>query len=364
MNEPGLVILMGSGETAAVGGQVFEAAAQDQRARGPRDRRLRICLLETPAGFETNASRVAGRVGDFMSTRLQNYPVDIQLIPARKKGSRYSPDAPEVIEPLYSSDIIFAGPGSPTYAVRQLEDSLAWQIIQARQQMGAALILASAAAIAAGMFALPVYEIFKAGEDPHWKPGLDFFQRYGLKLVIVSHWNNREGGSEVDTSRCFMGQERFNELLALLPADATVLGIDEHTALTIDTVSGDCQVTGTGEVHVITPHGSTDFASGSHFDVAVLGSFHLPETVEISGAEIPSTGISAQVWQRAQGENTELAGEDSAPPPADVLRLVEARQAARQAKDWPRADHLRQQIEAMGWLVTDTPGGPQMALKN
>ena len=49
MNDPGLIILMGSGETAAAGGQVFESAVQDQRTRGQIDRRLKICLLETPA---------------------------------------------------------------------------------------------------------------------------------------------------------------------------------------------------------------------------------------------------------------------------------------------------------------------------
>ena len=46
-------------------------------------------------------------------------------------------------------------------------------------------IMASAAAIAASAYALPVYEIYKVGEDPHWKPGLDFFSLYGLSLVLV-----------------------------------------------------------------------------------------------------------------------------------------------------------------------------------
>lgn len=352
MNEPGFVILMGSGETSAIGGQVFESAVQAQQANSPDNHRLRISLLETPAGFETNASRVAGRVADFAANRLQNYPIETVLIPARKKGTPFSPDSPEVVEPLYDSNLIFAGPGSPTYTARQLAGSLAWQVIQARHQMGAALILASAAAISVGKYALPVYEIFKAGEDPHWKPGLDFFQPYGLALVIVSHWNNHEGGADVDTSRCFMGQERFDELLAMLPPETTVLGIDEHTALTIDLVNDDCQVSGAGEVHVLSQAGEQHFSAGSHFAVHALGEFHLPEG-------IPHTGIPDAVWQRAQAEPEQPAAE--AGPPPEIFQLVEERQAARQAKDWSQADLLRRKIEALGWQITDTPAGPQLA---
>lgn len=342
---------MGSGETSAIGGQVFESAMQAQRGRGKHGL-LRLSLLETPAGFETNASRVAGRVGDFMSTRLQNYPIEINLIAARKKGTAFSPDAPEVVEPLYSSDLIFAGPGSPTYAARQLSGSLAWQIVQARHYLGAVLVLASAAAIAAGKFALPVYEIFKAGEDPHWKPGLDFFQLYGLRLVIVSHWNNREGGAEVDTSRCFMGQERFNILRALLPREVSVLGIDEHTALTIDPIQKDCQVSGSGEAHLLTQSGEQHFGTGERFSVDALGDFHLPDGV-------PPAGIPDAVWQRAQEEPAAPEAQEVAPP-QKILDWVEDRQAARQAKDWSRADQLRREIEAMGWQITDTPTGPQL----
>jgi len=53
------------------------------------------------------------------------------------------------------------------------------------------LIFASAAAIAVSRHALPVYEIFKVGEDLHWKLGLDLFGQYGLDLTIVTQWNNR-----------------------------------------------------------------------------------------------------------------------------------------------------------------------------
>jgi cysteinyl-tRNA synthetase len=46
--------------------------------------------------------------------------------------------------------------------------------------------------------------------------------------------------------------------------------------------------------------------------------------------------------------------------PAEVTALVEARTAARSARDWARADALRAEIEAFGWDVTDTPDGPEL----
>jgi cysteinyl-tRNA synthetase len=46
--------------------------------------------------------------------------------------------------------------------------------------------------------------------------------------------------------------------------------------------------------------------------------------------------------------------------PAEVTALVEARTAARTARDWARADALRAELETLGWDVTDTPDGPDV----
>ena len=44
--------------------------------------------------------------------------------------------------------------------------------------------------------------------------------------------------------------------------------------------------------------------------------------------------------------------------PAEVLDLLEQRQAARKARDFARADSLRDAITALGWEIADTPQGP------
>ncbi|MGD0744439.1 MAG: cysteine--tRNA ligase [Verrucomicrobiota bacterium] len=46
--------------------------------------------------------------------------------------------------------------------------------------------------------------------------------------------------------------------------------------------------------------------------------------------------------------------------PAELNALLETRRAARQAKDFRRADAIRDELKAKGWVVEDTPKGPKL----
>jgi cysteinyl-tRNA synthetase len=46
--------------------------------------------------------------------------------------------------------------------------------------------------------------------------------------------------------------------------------------------------------------------------------------------------------------------------PAEVMALLEAREAARSARDYAEADRLRGEIEGRGWEVRDGPDGPEL----
>lgn len=342
----GPIALLGSGETSLAGGRIFETLAR----RLPRP--LRAAVLETPAGFELNSAQVAGRVADFLRTRLQNYEARVEIVPARKRGTPFSPDDPALLRPLLEADLIFMGPGSPTYAVRQLRGSLAWDLVRARHRLGAALVFASAATIAIGARVVPVYEIYKVGEEVFCPPGLDLFADFGLALSCVPHWNNTDGGAEVDTSRCFIGQERFAEWCALLPEGHTVLGLDEHTGIILDFAAGTCTVSGVSSVSLVRACEPRIFPGGAVFPVEELGAVRCPAAA--------GEGIPPDVWEMT------LEAEQARGPqavPEEVLRLLEARQAARQAGDWARADSLRQQIQALGWQVQDTPEGQKVTPK-
>jgi hypothetical protein len=345
MVQPGKIALIGSGETAARGGQAFDLLARDFV------KPINIAVMETPAGFELNASQVAGRVADYMQKRLQNYQPHIDLIAARRRGVGGTDDW-DTLFPLISSDLIFMGPGSPTYTVRQLSGSLAWDLIRARHRMGAAVALASAATVAMGALSIPVYEIFKVGEDPQWKPGLNLLGDFDLDCVIVPHWNNTEGGEDVDTGRCFIGRERFEFLRAQLPASFVVLGVDEHSGLILDLIQQKCRVTGRNGVHIIRGDVEQYFSTGMVFPLSVLGEIRMPES--------PEKGIDPAIWKRY----LEMAPSQASPAPeisipAEISALLQKRQSARNEKDWAAADRLRAQASAMGWKIIDTPDGQQ-----
>ena len=54
---------------------------------------------------------------------------------------------------------------------------------------------------------------------------------------------------------------------------------------------------------------------------------------------------------------------DDTPIPAEVQALAEAREEARKAKDWKKADALRAEIDARGYEIDDTPEGPRIISK-
>jgi hypothetical protein len=335
----GHIAFLGSGETSLAGGRIFESLTRDVQGS------LRIALMETPAGFELNSAQVVGRVGDFMKTRLQNYKPVVDVIPARKKNSAFSPDDPEIVKPLLYANMIFMGPGSPTYAIRHLKDTLTWDIIRARHRLGATLIFASAATISIGAHALPVYEIYKVGQDVHVVDGLNLFADFGLHVSFIPHWNNAEGGADLDTSRCFMGMERFAEWCELVPPENETIGLDEHTGLIIDFAAGECEVGGVSSVSLVRECDPEMYPSGSKFPLSELGEYRLPDPIE--------KDIPAHVWDMCV--NAPPLDEDR--PSEEVVGLGEKRAAARANKDWAESDRLRDKIQALGWTVQDSKDG-------
>jgi hypothetical protein len=168
-------------------------------------------------------------------------------------------------------------------------------------------------------------------------------------LVLIPHWNNTEGGAELDTSRCYMGQARFERLMAMLPPRQTVVGIDEHTALVLDPLSGECIVLGNGTVTVIKDECLTSFPANERFSISELGSFSTPT---------PETVVPPDIWasvQEATNKNDAIM-----PPPPSILALVQERSQARERQDWRTADLLRDKIAEAGWHIQDTAAGPKL----
>lgn len=246
MTGPGLVVLFGSGEMSPTGRQIHEEVFRAAQLSSP----IKIGILETPTGFEVNA--VHGwpeRMQKFFETSLTNYKPQITRIRAWKKGGENSTDNPSV-DVLLNQDYLYCGAGSPGYTIRNLENTRAYSDMIKLHQSGGILCLGSATAVAVSRWAIPVYEIFKTGADLHWLNGLDLFGRYNMNLAIVPHWNNQEG-KDFDTTRCYMGENRFLALMKLLPIGTSILGIDELTACIFNFAKKVITVSGKGNIHII-----------------------------------------------------------------------------------------------------------------
>ena len=111
--------------------------------------------------------------------------------------------------------------------------------------------MASAAALTLGVVTIPVYEIYKVGEDPHWLDG-----------PRPARAGDRAAGRGRPALRQRRGRQPRHALLLpgrataarrsrrALPADAFVLGVDSHTALVLDLDAGPPSVAGLGGVTV------------------------------------------------------------------------------------------------------------------
>jgi cyanophycinase-like exopeptidase len=255
--------IFGSGEVSSTGRRVHELLVN--KFKSP----VKIALLETPTGYEDNPHLWHIKMAEFMVQGLGNYHPEVNRIEALAKFDIGGTNDDRVLKGLDEAVYIHAGAGSPSYALKHLQDSLAFKKIISAFENGASVSFASAMAIAAGKYCLPVYEMYFAGHDPSWLPGLDFLGRWGLNLTIIPHWNNTEGGKDIDTRFAYMGEKRFLRLINILPGPTTIMGIDEHTAAVFDIKNKIVSVMGKGEVHLFGEHPEA-YKNGSQIPFAQL----------------------------------------------------------------------------------------------
>jgi hypothetical protein len=234
-----LIALFGSGETSPA----MTSVHQDLIARVSRPDANAI-LLDTPFGFQENADELAERIIAYFRERVGT---GIMLASFRHSGRATPLEVEQFLGSIDGANYVFAGPGSPTYALRHWRDQGVRDRLIDKVTQGGCLAFASAAAIGLGAYALPVYEIYKVGDDPSWTEGLDVLGAIGVRCAVIPHYNNREGGTH-DTRFCWMGEPRLRLLESMLPDDVVILGIDEYTACIIDVEAQTVTIRGGGGV--------------------------------------------------------------------------------------------------------------------
>ena len=241
VSDKGLIVVMGSGETAPSMVTVHQQALARVPAEAP------ALLLDTPYGFQGNADDLTARtLGHFRDRVGRELVVGTFRSAAAAGGLGYE----KSLALLREAGWAYAGPGSPSYTLRTWAGTPVPDLLARVVERGGVLTFSSAAALTLGVATVPVYEIYKVGEEPRWLDGLDLLGRLvGLRTALIPHWDNAEGGTH-DTRFCYLGETRLHRLEAELPDGACVLGVDEHTALLLDLAAGAASVTGRGGVVV------------------------------------------------------------------------------------------------------------------
>jgi cyanophycinase-like exopeptidase len=405
--QAGTVTLMGSGELTESMTRVHRWVASHIEGA------IEPVFIDTPAGFEPNADNISDRARAYVRRHLG---VECALAAFKSKDRATEAEARNAVRKIEQANYIFAGPGSPTYAIRNWLNTALIDAVSGRVAGGGHLVLASAAAIAIAHYSVPVYEIHKVGADPYWNEGLNLLAPYGLDLTIVPHWNNTEGGV-YDTRFCFVGKPRFDALEALLPDSTVILGIDEYTACILVLGEDVCRVMGAGRVTIRRPGGEDRvYPADSTFPLDELRSPVASTSAPVIGVPVKETAtevveeltrqvdetektlasdkfrssdgeLAGQAFELAQAieraRSSGAAEEMLAPARAELKSLVEVwgrtigasgeglvadlapfvellidlRAKLRDARQYALADELRDRLGSLGVALEDTPIG-------
>jgi hypothetical protein len=409
---PRLLAIMGSGETAPTMAKVHRLLVERLGAP-PVD----AVLLDSPYGFQENADEISQRtVGYFRNLRI---PLDVA-------SWRAADDVllrERALARIDDADYVFAGPGSPTYALGVWQRSRLRDVLVDKLTGGGCVAFASAAAATLGVATVPVYEIYKVGAAPYWAQGMDLLAQVGLRAAVIPHYDNAEGGTH-DTRFCYLGERRLRALESLVEADTVVLGVDEHTAAVFDLDADTVTVLGRGALTVRRQAVSTVFASGSTVTIDELRAIAVggepapgPSNAQRSAVTTPdptpslraeaerlqdvfTTGLRSRDVNAAvtavleleqaivdwSADTEEMDGTEGpramlrrmvtrlaelavvgARDPRDIVApfvetLLELREQAREQGSWTLADALRDRLTAAGIEVRDTPQGARWLL--
>jgi cyanophycinase-like exopeptidase len=303
MSDPRILAIMGSGETAPTMAKVHRVLFD---RFGPEP--VPAAILDTSYGFQENADELSARTVRFFAESVGR---EVTIASYRSRDVD-AVTAATAVARIREARYLMAGPGSPSYALRQWADGPIPAALAGLLRDGGILTMASAAALTLGTVTIPVYEIYKVGADPSWLPGLDLLgPATGLQAAVVPHYDNAEGGNH-DTRFCYMGERRLRVLERQLPPGTFILGVDSHTALVLDLDRQTAAVSGLGGVTVRVDGRSAVFPTGSEVGIDRL--------VDVARGLVAGEAVDIG-WQPGRGgqRRPDLAG-GNAPRGAEPLR--------------------------------------------
>jgi hypothetical protein len=167
---------------------------------------------------------------------------------------------------------------------------------------GGIVTFASAAALTLGKVTVPVYEVYKVGQDVQRLDGLDVLSAIGINAAVIPHYDNAEGGNH-DTRFCYLGETRLRMFEKMLDDDTYVLGIDEHTGLVIDLDASVAKVVGNGTVTLRLREDSFTYETGSTIPLDTLQNPWLLRTsASAESSHQKGVGISGETVEAQPGQ--------------------------------------------------------------
>ena len=310
MTLPRLLVIMGSGETAPTmkvpHRRVFQRLIDAGATPVP-------IMLDTPFGFQENASILAAATPQYFRDAVSQ---NVAVAGLTRTDTGDTAAIETAMSAIRDANWVFAGPGSPTYALRQWRTTPLRDVLGEKLANGGAIVFSSAAALTLGCATVPVYEIYKAGMDPWWEPGLDLLADIGINAAVIPHYDNQEGGNH-DTNFCYLGERRLAMLEPELAEDAFVLGIDEHTGVILDLDADTAEVVGKGALTIRRDGVSQRFETGQTISIEVLrnGGVSNDDTSDVADASFEASATEpdpASATDDAPDTDTSLGATASA----------------------------------------------------
>jgi hypothetical protein len=301
-------------------------------------------LLDTPFGFQENAPILASKAIEYFRDAVSRR-VEAAGLTRTDTGDTVAIE--RGIAKVRSADWVFAGPGSPTFALEQWRNTAVPDAIGEKLRSGGAVVFSSAAALTLGKVTVPVYEVYKVGVDPYWLEGLDVLAEIGLDVAVIPHYDNAEGGNH-DTRFCYLGERRLAMLEPELPEGCFVLGIDEHTGVVMDLDADTAEIVGKGAVTIRRAGESFRIESGQTIPIDTLRSGatrspHLSGTsttgsdlgqTNLSDASTTGSDLGQTPGQSESGKGRGASSNEAITSLADASKLHEAEfDAALAARD-------------------------------
>ena len=343
-------------------------------------------ILDTPFGFQENADLLTAKITEYFANSVGAKVGTVSLKDSSPSGDQLG----VAVNSIRNSDWLFAGPGSPSYALKvwkNLGITPSFDEILSR----GALVFASAGALAVGSFTIPIYEIYRVGQEPYWLDGLNLLERHtGMRASIIPHFDNTEGANH-DTRYCYMGERRLQILEKLLPDDNFIIGIDEHTGVSFDLDLKIAKVFGRGQMTIrhhgqswivkngqtatfeeIVSHANSKISNGPSINKLKVDPTQIEDLLasgEVSQAvasilNLDELDRNAETRAVVHSLVSKL-GTIAASPQVDlnlvispfVAILLQLRDAARLSERWADADAIRDWLLEMKITITDSKTG-------